>query len=285
MASLSQLQKKIQNTANRQSQVFLRTESLNTTGTSYSIDGVDTSQDYFEVQDVDLSGDNEFSSGYEIYVQGSTGNDSNYTVDTVNIGDFDGEGDTTDSRILVQESVDDSTADGTIYVDKDFSYVNLGRVMDVNFTAEPVASDADQDGRESAQTFDCTVQATMMQASETEMSLVPQFSMPSTEGYGFYRNGHTLYFSGQQGITASDVNNAVTDDPDPSIDGDLAFGDQMGELDDPRGILFEEVILKPTEEINLQGEASMIPIEFTGRIINDTFASIDADQTITISFK
>jgi hypothetical protein len=283
MAFLSQLQKKIQNTANRQSQVFLRTEQLDTNGPSYAVDNVSTADDYFEVYEADLRQDG-LASGQKIYVDNSTGNDSVYTVKLVSVGEFGGQGGS-DTRIETEEPIEDETADGTIYLQKEYSYVNLGRVVDVSFTAEPLSSDADQDGRESAQTFDCTVQVTMMQASEVEMSLLPQLSMPSTQGYDFYRNGHTLYFSGQPQITESDVNDAVVHDPDPMLNGNLVFGDQSDQLDDSRGLHFSEVMLKPTAEVNLQGENSLLPIEFTGRIVNDAFASIDTSQTFRISFK
>jgi len=283
MASLSDLAKKIRNTVNRQSQAFLRVESLDKDGDSYSIDEVDTSGDTFTVYDVDLSSDNKFTQGYYIYVDGSTGNDRRYEISSVATGDFDNEADTTDSRISVVESVEDSTAAGTIYPDKDYEYTNMGRIMDASFNAESVTSDADQDGRESTQLYDVTVSFTLMQSSNEELSLLPDLAMPDTHGYRFYGNGHYVYFSGDNQTATSDVNAAITNDPDPSLDGTLTFGSSVGQLDDPQGLLFQNVLLNPGTEIDLSGDQGMIPIEFTGRIPLDEVVTLDSDQTITIS--
>jgi len=145
-----------------------------------------------------------------------------------------------------------------------YEFRNVGRVVDSSFTAEPVASDADQDGRESAQLFDITVSFSMMQASETEVSLLEELSMP-TDTTNF-ENGHSIYVSGTNQLTESTLNSATTSgDPDYTTLN----------TDDPRGVYFKNVLLKPTAEINLMGENSMIPIEFTGRVPNDVFANFD----------
>ena len=284
MASLNDLAKKVRNTKNRQSQGFLRTESLNTDGTSYAITTVNKSSGYFQINDEDLSGDADFTQGYEIYVDGSTDNDGAYHVSNVVTGDFDGEGDADDTRIFVRETIENGDAnDGTIYTDKDYDYRNVGRIMDSSFNAEPVASDADQDGRESSQLFDVTLSFTMMQTSNEELSLLTDLALPDSEGGRFYANGHYIYFSGTNQVSTADVNAAVVDDPDFRKDGALSFGTGAGELDDPNGMLFENVLFKPSAEIDLSGEASMLPIEFTGRLPLSEVGSLDNDQTITIS--
>jgi hypothetical protein len=278
MANLTDLGKKVRNTVNRNSQCFLLTEALDKNGTSYTIDAVDTSNNSFDIYDQDVSGDSEFNVGEEIYVDGSTGNDSNYTVASVSTGDFDGEADSTDSRVFVEESIEDGTADGTIYVAKDFVWVNMGRFTSADFTSESVASEADQDGRESAQLFDVTASWSLMQTSNEELSLMGQFALPSPGDYGFYKNGHTIYFSGSNQVRTSDIN-AATD----NATGEITFGTGNNELDDPDGIEFVNVLLKPSPEINLSGEDAMIALEFTGTVFTDELDDIETSHKIVIS--
>jgi hypothetical protein len=81
---------------------------------SYSIGDVNTTDGWFQINDVDLSGNPEFAVGETIDVDGSTGNDGFYTISSVTTGDFDAESDGTDTRIHVEESVTDSTTDGSL---------------------------------------------------------------------------------------------------------------------------------------------------------------------------
>jgi hypothetical protein len=76
--------------------------------TSYSVDGVDTTNDIFTLPDAagDVTG--EFAAGTKVRVNGSTGNDGIYTVAS---SSYDG----TDTQVTVQEDVTDATADGTLY--------------------------------------------------------------------------------------------------------------------------------------------------------------------------
>lgn len=276
MATLADFAKKVRNTKNRQSSAFLRTEALDT-GTSYAIDGVDPSNNVLEIAS-DVTADGEFDAGDKIFVDNSSDLDGVYTVaSTASDG-----GSGTD--ITVEENVPSgATADGDIYVDKDYTYVNMGRIMDASFNAEPVASDADQDGRESSQLFDITVSFTLMQASNEELSQLSELAMPDDGDYEFYLNGHTLYFSGTNQVLTSDVNNAVLDTDDDSTDGDLDFGTGGSQLDDEDGILFTNVLLKPSAEISLDGETALIPIEFNGRVALDEFEDLDTTQAINIS--
>lgn len=276
MATLADFAKKVRNTKNRQSSAFLRTEALDT-GTSYAIDGVDPSNNVLEIGS-DVTADGEFDAGDKIFVDNSSDLDGVYTVaSTASDG-----GSGTD--ITVEENVPSgATADGDIYVDKDYTYVNMGRIMDASFNAEPVASDADQDGRESSQLFDITVTFTLMQASNEELSQLSELAMPDDGDYEFYLNGHTIYFSGTNQVLTSDVNNAVLDTDDDSTDGDLDFGTGGSQLDDEDGILFTNVLLKPSAEISLDGETALIPIEFNGRVALDEFEDLDTTQAINIS--
>lgn len=170
--------------------------------------------------------------------------------------------------------------------EKDFEFVNMGRIMGGSFNAEAIASDADQDGRESSQLFNITVSFTMMQASNEELSLLSELALPSPGGNDLYSNGHTLYFSGSNQVSTADINGALTDDDSAGIGTNETlpdFGTSAGQLDDPNGLIFENVLLKPGAEISLDSETSMIPIEFTGRVALDEFADIETSQKILIS--
>jgi hypothetical protein len=152
-----------------------------------------------------------------------------------------------------------------VWTGSSFEFRNVGRVVDSSFTAEPITSDADQDGRESAQVFDITVGFSMMQASETELSLLEELSMPTDTAN--FQNGHSIYVSGTNQISESTLNSNLDGSGNPDY--------SSLHTEDPRGIYFKNVLLKPTAEINLMGENSMIPIEFTGRVPNDVFSGFD----------
>lgn len=274
MAQLSDLAKKVRNVVSRNSQGFLLTEGVDTTSASYSIDDVNTSQDYFDVYDTDLSGDSEFAAGEEIFVDGSTGNDGNYTVESVSTGDYDGQADGTDSRIYVEESIDDSTVDGTIYVAKEYIWKNFGRFMNASFETSAISSSMDQDGRESTELFELTLSMAMMQTANTELSLMEDLAMPDPKKYDFYLNGHTMLFSGSHQITTSDLNAATT-----TATGAVDFN----ALGDPEALQFVNVLLKPSPEIDLSGEESSIGLEFTGKVELQELSDLDTTQTITIS--
>lgn len=152
-----------------------------------------------------------------------------------------------------------------------YEFKNMGRIMDASFNAEPVASDADQDGRESSQLFDITVSFTLMQASNEELSQLSELAMPTDDTN--YPNGHSLYFSGSKLLT-SDLNASLdgNDLPDYTVLG------VDGGVEDPDGMFFQNVLLKPSAEISLDGETALIPIEFTGRLPLSAFTGFD-DET------
>jgi len=158
--------------------------------------------------------------------------------------------------------------------EKDFEFVNMGRIMGGSFNAEPIASDADQDGRESSQLFNITVSFTMMQASNEEMSLLSELALPSDATN--YPNGHTLYFSGSKLLT-SDLNASLTSGVS-GVDDDLPDYTVLGTdggVEDPDGLLFKNVLLKPGAEISLDSETSLLPVEFTGRLPLDALSGFD----------
>lgn len=155
-----------------------------------------------------------------------------------------------------------------------YSYVNLGRFMNASFTSEPVTSSADQDGRESSQLFDITVSLALMQTSNVELSLLSEFAQPDPGTLDRYLNGHTLYFSGDNQVTTADMNNAID-----SSSGALNFST----LSDPDGLLFKNVLLKPSPDIDLAGEESTIGLEFTGTVETSELDDLDTSQTILIS--
>lgn len=156
-----------------------------------------------------------------------------------------------------------------------YEFKNMGRIQAASFNAETIASDADQDGRESAQLWNITVSFTMMQASNEEMSLLSELALPSDETN--YPNGHTLYFSGSKLLT-SDLNSALTSGvigvPDDLPDY-TTLGDDQSSPSDPDGLLFRNVLLKPGAEISLDSETSLLPIEFTGRLPLDALSGFD----------
>lgn len=156
----------------------------------------------------------------------------------------------------------------------EYSYANFGRFMNASFSSEPVTSSADQDGRESSQLFNITVTFALMQTSNEELSLLSELALPDGGTLDRYANGHTIYFSGDNQVTTSDMNNAVD-----SSTGDL----DMGTLSDPDGLLFENVLLKPSPDIDLTGEESSIGLEFTGIVETQELDDLDTTQTITVS--
>ena len=105
-----------------------------------------------------------------------------------------------------------------------------------------------------------------------------QFALPSPGDYDFYKNGHTIYFSGSNQVRTSDIN-AATD----NATGEITFGTGNNELDDPDGIEFVNVLLKPSPEINLSGEDAMIALEFTGTVFTDELDDIETSHKIVIS--
>lgn len=149
-----------------------------------------------------------------------------------------------------------------------YEFRNMGRITDGSVESEPVASDADQDGRESSQLFTFTVQFMMMQASSEEIEMLEDLALPEDETN--YPNGHTIYFSGDKLLT-SDLNASLTNDlPDYTI-----LGDTGSDPSDPNGICFVNVLLKPSLSFNLDGETSMIGLEFTGRTSTKAFNGFD----------
>lgn len=148
------------------------------------------------------------------------------------------------------------------------SFVNMGRVKDASFEAEPIVSDPDQDGRESTQAYNITVAFTMQQASNVELSMIPDLAMPPADDYP---NGHTIYVSGHNKVTTSAVNAAVNS------------GDLPSDLDDPDGIGFVNVLLKPSPSIPFSEGESVIVVEFTGRVGIEDFADLETDPFIVIS--
>jgi len=274
MATLADLGKKVRNTVHRNSQCFLLTESIDKDGTSYSIASV-VGGNTFNIAS-DVTSDPEFASDELIFVDGSSalGNNQVYTVNSTS---SDGSGGT---DIVVKETIDETSPGtlGTIYVAYDHVWVSVGRFMNASFESTPVASSADQDGRESSELFDVTVTLSLMQTSNEELSLMDDLAIPDPQSYDFYLNGHTLYFSESNRITTTEMNNATD-----NATGNVTFGTGSNELDDPDGLLFENVLLKPSPEIDLSGEESSIGLEFTGMVEQQELTDLDSTQTITIS--
>lgn len=292
MASITSLQKRVQNVLNRQAQTFLRTESIDTSGSGNAIADVDTSQDYFQVNDVDLSGDSEFAAGNKIYVDGSTANDAAFTIESVSTGDFDNEGDGTDSRVNVSESIKDSTADGTIYTDKTYEYVNVGRVQESSFTAEPITSEQDQDGRTSTQLFDVTLSFTLMQTGTEEQESVPAFTRPDVggntdlypRGHELYSSGHFMYFSGTSTVSTATVNAAVANDAEDAKDGELQTDDTNFDLaEDVNGLVFQNILLNASPELNFSGDQSIIPLESMARLRPNEWDDVDTTRRLAFA--
>ena len=159
-----------------------------------------------------------------------------------------------------------------------YSWNNMGRFMNASFSSEPVTSSADQDGRESSQLFNITVTLALMQTSNTELALMQELAIPDPGELDRYLNGHTLYFSGSNQVTTADMNNAID-----SSTGETTFGTGSDNLDDPDGLLFKNVLLKPSPDIDLSGEESSIGLEFTGIVETQELTDLDTTQTIVIS--
>ena len=136
-----------------------------------------------------------------------------------------------------------------------YEFVNMGRVMNGSFSSDPVTSSADQDGRESSQLFDITVSFAMMQTSNSELSLLSELALPSDTTN--FQNGHRIYVSGSKLLTST-LNSNLDGSGDPDYTG-LS-------TEDPDGLYFKNVLLKPSPDIDLSGEESSIGIEFTGRV-------------------
>lgn len=155
-----------------------------------------------------------------------------------------------------------------------YSWANMGRFMNASFSSEPVTSSQDQDGRESSQLFNITVSLALMQTSNVELSLLEELAMPIPGELDRYINGHTIYFSGDNQVTTTDMNDAIDSS---SGDTDLAT------LSDPDGLLFKNVLLKPSPDIDLSGEESSIGLEFTGTLETQELSDLDTTQTIVVS--
>lgn len=155
--------------------------------------------------------------------------------------------------------------DGTNY-----TFRNMGRVMNASFESSPVTSSADQDGRESSQLFEITVSFALMQTSNTELALMEELAMPTDETN--FPNGHRLYVSGSK-LQTSTLNNNLTSSVTGLQDGQPDYTQLSSE--DPDGIYFRNVLLKPSPEIDLGGEESSIGVEFTGTVEHDAFAGFD----------
>ena len=147
----------------------------------------------------------------------------------------------------------------------DGSYYNMGRIQGAEFTSDPVTSEMDQDGRQSTQLWECTVSFTMQQASNTELSLQEFLALPSDSAYD---NGHDIYVTGSKQISTADVGSDPTSMTNPS---------------DPEGILFQNVLLNPSPQINLAGDVALIEVEFTFKLELDGFDTLDTDKTIVAS--
>ena len=176
------------------------------------------------------------------------------------------------AQAFLRTEVDDGT--GSI----EYGVVNMGRFMNASFSSDPVTSSADQDGRESSQLFDITVSLALMQTSNEELSLLSELALPDPGSVGKYINGHSIYFSGDNQVTTPDVQNALD-----TGTGEIGFGTNAGELDDPNGLFFKNVLLKPSPDIDLSGEESSIGIEFTGTIETAELVGLETTQTINIS--
>lgn len=149
--------------------------------------------------------------------------------------------------------------DGSSYI-----FRNMGRVMNGSFSSEPVTSSADQDGRESSQLFNITVSFAMMQTSNEELALLDELAMPSDTTH--FSNGHSIYVSGGKLLTST-LNGALDGNGDPDY--------TTLNADDPDGLFFKNVLLKPSPDINLAGEESSVGIEFTGRLETDALSGFD----------
>jgi len=156
--------------------------------------------------------------------------------------------------------------------DYDGSYLfrNAGRIMNGSFESTPVTSSADQDGRESSQLFDITVTFALMQTSNTELALMEEFAMPTDTDN--FPNGHRIYVSGSK-LQTSTLNNNLTSGVSDLQDGQPDYTQLSAE--DPDGIYFRNVLLKPSPEIDLSGEESSIGLEFTGTVEQQAFNGFD----------
>jgi len=283
MAQVTDLRRRFRNTLNRTSQAFLRAESLNT-ASSASIIAVDTASDTFTV-----SGDQTGSVQTHIWVDGSTANDAIFTVASASTN---GSGDT---DISVEESIKDGTADGSVVFEKTYEYRNMGRVKEVSVETDMVGSDMDQDGRTSAQLLEFSVSQTLQQGSNEELSRVPDLNRPPIggnttlypRGQELYRNGHFVYFSGNQQVTTGQVNAAVLDSVVPAEDGELQTQADISSVEDLHedlnGILFQNVLLDVGPSLDLSAGQSVITIEFGGTVQFDVLDSLDSDRKIAMS--
>jgi hypothetical protein len=145
-----------------------------------------------------------------------------------------------------------------------YEFTNFGRVMNGSFTSEPITSSPDQDGRESSQLFDITVSFGLMQTSNAELSLLDALAMPPDENN--FQNGHRIYVSGSKLLTST-LNSNLQGNGDPDY--------SALNSEDPDGLYFKNVLLKPSPDIDLAGEESSIGIEFTGRVNTGVMSGFD----------
>jgi len=157
--------------------------------------------------------------------------------------------------------------------DTAYTFVNMGRVMNANFSSEPVTSSADQDGRESSQLFNITVTFALMQTSNEELSMMGDLAIPSDATN--FPNGHRLYVSGGKLLT-SELNSALTAGGDPDY---TQLGDTATAPSDPDGFYFKNVLFKPSPDIDLSGGEAMIGLEFTGQLNLSALDGMD-DKTV-----
>lgn len=136
------------------------------------------------------------------------------------------------------------------------AWYNFGRVKNASISIEPVVGEKDVAGREMVQAFDITATFVMMQTSKDEIATLGSLAAPDGVTYP---NGHFIFFSDQPKATMAAGAN-------PTGDG---FG-------------FKNVLPKPSMNVQLNGEESMITIEFTGRVPVTAFDSFDTNAVITL---
>lgn len=155
--------------------------------------------------------------------------------------------------------------DGSNYL-----FRNMGRVINGSFETSPVTSSMDQDGRESSQLFEMTVSFALIQSSNVELALMEELAMPTDDTN--FPNGHRIYISGSK-LQTSTLNNNLTSGVSGLQDGQPDYTQLSSE--DPDGIYFRNVLLKPSPTIDLAGEESTIGLEFTAKVEHDAFVGFD----------
>lgn len=135
------------------------------------------------------------------------------------------------------------------------AWTNFGRVKNASISIQPVVGEKDVAGREMVQAFDITATFVMMQTSKAEIATLGSLAAPDG---ATYPNGHYIFFS--------DVPRAsLAAGADPAVDG----------------FAFKNVLPKPSIDVNLSGEESMITIEITGRVPVTAFDNFDTSPIIT----